>query len=75
MHIDKSYIKSLSRDSVLQVLAICVEVLQEEAANGWMPDDAEKKRIDAIVNRHARGDGKSYTKEEFRKNLDNLMTS
>lgn len=33
-----------------------------------------KKRISAIEERHERGKGKTYTKEEFRKHLDNLMS-
>lgn len=32
-----------------------------------------KKRIDAIEARHARGDGITYSKHEFRQHLDNLM--
>lgn len=33
-----------------------------------------KERISSIEARHARGEGKTYTKEEFRKHLDNLMS-
>lgn len=34
-----------------------------------------KQRIDSIETRHARGEGKTYTKEEFRKHLNKLMSS
>lgn len=75
MSIDKAYIKTLPRESLLMLISLCVEVLQEEEAGEWLPTDAQKNRIDAIVERHDRGEGKSYSKEEFRKNLDNLMAS
>ena len=62
-------------------LAILIEAaskriieLSEEKDDFEFTDEL-KKRIDAIEARHARGEGKTYTKEEFRQHLDNLMAS
>ncbi|MCB0855868.1 MAG: hypothetical protein KDD63_26785, partial [Bacteroidetes bacterium] len=50
------------------------EVQEAEEKDELVMTDDLKKRISAIEERHARGEGKTYTKEEFRKHLDNLMS-
>ena len=50
------------------------EVQEAEEKEDFVITDDLKKRINAIEERHARGEGKTYTKEEFRKHLDSLMS-
>jgi len=49
-----------------------MDLLSEEEGKLLITDQL-KKRIAAIEERHASGEGKTYPKEEFRKQLDNLL--
>ncbi|MEZ4776082.1 MAG: hypothetical protein R3D00_23095 [Bacteroidia bacterium] len=50
------------------------EVQESELTDDFVMTEELKNRITAIEERHAKGEGKTYTKEEFRKHLDNLIS-
>jgi hypothetical protein len=70
-------ISSLSTQKELAMLiAAASERIIELAADegALVITDELKERIAAIEARHASGEGKTYTKDEFRKYLDNLAS-
>ena len=70
-------IDSLTTQKELAVLIAAaskriIELSAEE--EGLVITDELKERISSIEARHERGEGKTYSKEEFRNQLDNLMS-
>lgn len=67
MSITKDYIKGLSRQFRLVLMAWLVESFQEEELDAdWSPTDEEKARIDAIADRMEKEGGRRITPMEFR---------
>jgi hypothetical protein len=69
MSIDKAYIKTLSRESLLTLISLCVEVLQEENAEEWVPTEKEKADIARIRDEIQSGKVNLIPGEEFKKEL------
>ena len=53
---------------------VATEVEETESTEELIITDGLKKRISDIEERHTRGEGKTYSKEEFRQHLDNLKS-
>ncbi len=69
MSIDKAYIKTLSRESLLMLISLCVEALQEEGSTEWTPTEEEKADIARIRSEIRSGKVKLIPGEEFKKEL------
>ncbi|MCB0840393.1 MAG: hypothetical protein KDD99_27190 [Bacteroidetes bacterium] len=66
---------SLKAKILANLIQLMTDEIQKAEEKGELViTDDLKKQFSLIKERHAIGKGKTYTKEEFRKHLDNLMS-
>ncbi|MEO0470414.1 MAG: hypothetical protein AAF206_12390 [Bacteroidota bacterium] len=65
---------STQKELALLIAAASQRLVELSQQEELVLTDGLKDRISAIEARHARGEGKTYSKEEFRKHLNDLMS-